>query len=411
MKKQFLKSNFFRFSASLLLLIILVGGIYSCQRDTPECTTCKPIVPAYVATLQIANQQHKLSFWEGKAATEGYIYASSDNGVTSSAQIVNILEYFNVPTQSLQSKDSILAVIIYGTEKPTESLAKDKVAGFLLYYVKNGVINTMVFRKNGTNYEELAHLSAETPRIMMGEIRAISYIVHIKGEQTVAMMIPNKSISPERKKVYDAFKHKINTELQYWRVMGVEAKPIYERHHMGGSDVCEEPCPATPKSSCGYTANYYPKCVPIVEDEGNCPETIAQTVASVDNSASDSKLYIFRDNVLANSAFGQHLINDFYYCGTILKGRLSYAMAFQAITMVNNKIIPIIDKLNAPGAATDNTVLYDQTTADDINAFINDMKMEASDSLYLEMLSEVSANVNYFKGMTVAQVYNEILSN
>lgn len=213
MKKNIFKSGAFIISAQLTLLAILAMTIYSCRRSEPESESGHT-APTSAAEITIANQSHHISFWEKNRITEDYIYASSEYGVKSSSGLLDVMHYFGVDTASLPAKDSLLAVVVYSNQKPIETVELVHVSGFLVYYCKEGIIHTAAFRKSNSGYKQLQSLSGVTPGILMEEIRWTSYVVNDPDKQTVAMLIPNKAISPEQKKVRNTFREQLSEVLQ-----------------------------------------------------------------------------------------------------------------------------------------------------------------------------------------------------
>ena len=102
------------------------------------------------------------------------------------------------------------------------------------------------------------------------------------------------------------------------------------------------------------------------------------------------------------------MIKDFYNCGYVIKNNLTPTLANNGISLLHNSILPIVNKLLSSNAATDTTMLMDTTTANNINAFVLNVKGISSDSTFKLIMDEIILNVNDVKTKQVKEIYSDL---
>lgn len=402
-----MKNKLFAIAFTMVALIVIFS--YSCNRDKGICRSCKIAEPNIVATFRFGDLERDFNLWQKMDDKDRYVYGTNNEHI-SQKEISIVLSQLGI--RPLQ-QDSIVSLVIYTNTQPSANTDLNTVKGCLLYSLKDGIIQAAVYRKHGTVYQKMDQLTSSSGQIFLLEIKLVSYILNNKEKESYAIALNNNDISyTYRAGIKNEFRHKLYKELGYWQTMEAKtslAKPIYDQHD-SDPQKCGLPCASYPNLTCVPTpAGMSHQCVKddYYEDQ-KCSEKEAASMAHFDNSQNETKIHYFRDNLLVKSLFGQHIINDFYYCSNILSGKLSYAQALNAIGVINDKVVPVLEKLNSPDAASSNAILVSNQDADDIIVFVNSMKELSGDAMYQEILQETISNINYFRNKTVASAYGDI---
>lgn len=403
-----MKNNLFAIAFTMVALMVVLS--YACNRDRGTCKTCKIADPNVVATLRFGNIERRFNLWQQVDDKGNYTYGTNNEHI-SQKDISSVLSQLGITPQD---DDGIISLVMYTNARPQTNSNINIIKGCLLYSLKNGIVQAAVYRKHGSVYQKMDQLTSSSGQIFLLEIKLVSDILNNKERESYAIALNNNDISYTYKAgIKNEFRHKLYKELGYWQTMEAKtsfAKPIYDQHDSDPKK-CGLPCASYPNLTCVPTpAGMSHQCVKddYYEDQ-KCSEKEAASMAHLDNSLNETKIHYFRDNSLAKSLFGQHIINDFYYCSNIISGKLSYTQALNAIGVINNKVVPVLEKLNSPEAASSNAILVSNQDADDIIVFLNSMKELSGDAMYQEILQETISNINYFKNKTVASAYGDII--
>ena len=151
-------------------------------------------------------------------------------------------------------------------------------------------------------------------------------------------------------------------------------------------------------------------CVPIVFDDEDPWCEKARLDANfngeeIDMETQNTTLRSFRNNFLMNSSNGISYIQNYYYLSSKINTTADLVYSVQAMNVLINDILPIINKINTAPNGTQ--ILISNTSAAKIVSLLLVIKGKLSDSYDLDLIDEIIVDVNHFKNRPINEVIDE----
>lgn len=403
------------FMKKIMLFFVVALGLSLCisscktKNTAEECSACKPLPPDKIVTTQIANTDKTFSIWtggNGELANNAYSIAN-DNQTSNRKEMSSILEFYHIDVKTILKENDLVSIVLYSTgEMTSKTLDKNNILGAIVYSSCPDQMFIHVFKSDGSEIKLVDGLSSLTGAVVYNDIYSAASIF---GNQlnVVAWKMTAFKYAVIMKNAKINFEHKLSKYLKVsYLNEGINNRVTlgFEQSlHRGG---CGRPCP----SGKGFCSDWSGSAMCDPGDRPMCAMNPMQANNNYDwdNDPRHPFLYDFRDNVLGTSSIGEHIKDDFYYCGSIISGKISSTQAMNGFSLIDNHILPIVKRLNSATASSDSSVIFDKSIRDDINAFVADIKTLSTDPTFEEILDEVVTNVNYTEGKTVAQIKYEL---
>jgi len=415
--------RFPNFAALLLVIIFAV----SCKNDKkeasnvkPECKECSIMAANYEFAVKIVNHEIPFQFWEGAAGhilDKSYMLGLSKNYKVSKEESQILLQELKLGNSTGITPENVMTYVVYSNiDNSGRSLSFDNIIGSAIYYVNGGKLNISVYKKSNGQLEQLQEFNSEVNCMPVLDFYKVGLIVKGDNKNLTSLVMSTDNYSQLEIKAIttistNTFTHKLdvyfnnskrfvfNENKDHNFTLGMDTRehaPI--EYPMG----CQGfPCQGG-EGSCDYTPG---QGAPIC---WGCSEEVMYSVAQQNtNSTIQDKLYAFRDDFMSQSTIGQHFVNDFYYCGKVVPSILTYSNATTGISLLTNDVIPMIDKLMASNAASDNSVLLTSTQATALINYVTALKNASSDATFDTIMDELIDNLTYASGKTVSTIYHD----
>lgn len=400
-----------KLSVIVLSLLLLGAGLfpfYACNKDLHpgQCgygpTVLKPYVQKQVAFRGTINKTiNFLDKADYKERPDACVYGWAEE-TTSPAQMVSLLSSYGIT--EINNKDHLLYTTIYYSNAQTDySLKDENIYGFLVItHDDKGYMYTQVFQKSGNHFEHLKQFDAKVWRLYFDESNDLAKI--LSGRQAnlgYAIDIAFKeSIYKEAYKGFkkDLFQHRIDKALHKVSALkgGLTTISFNTPEHTGPSVCTLAECKVTGKGRCTKAAGSgIAKCSQDNTTQDDCGAKVAYEVASLTNNTVMEATVHFRDHVLSHSNYGVHFTEDLEYVGYIFTQHLSVADALEVVSVMENVIYPLAQKLNGSNVGDDSSIFISGAQVTSLQSIITRIRTVSDDPLYTEILDEMSANVTY----------------
>lgn len=411
-----------------LLLSVSLFSIFSCNKN-PEPGQCGYGPTVLKAAVQkeviFPNDLKKtisfLSLDEYKQRPDACVYAWAEE-TSSPNQLIQLLNGYGIT--EINNKENLLNVTIYyNSDTEAYTLKNENIYGFLILTNDDkGFMYTQVFQKQGTGFTHLKQFDAKIWNLQMSSTNNLAKILNGRlnnlGYAVRVTNLESKYKQAKKGSRVNSFDHQIEKEIKGLSTleMSVSLKGKFPTQtHSGFESMCTiEECKVNGSGRCDEAfPSRAPICVGGQEEEnpepGFCGGKTAYMIASVTNNHAMEQTVNFRDEILAHSDFGKHFIKDLEYVGYIFTNNLSVSDALEIVAVMDEVIVPLAERLNKPDANLDNSLFITSAQALKLQELITMMRDVSDDALYQEILDEMSANVIYVEGKTLAAVYMDLL--
>jgi hypothetical protein len=390
------------------MLLSIILALCSCSKGPEQNAQCGVMPVDKVLNIKIGAIDKTFNLWKNDGRNNDNDRCFVDvKSTVSAAEIIAGLEALHLNDAVKANPSSLISVVYFVNKnlstKSNYSLSNDDILALFVYYESEAKLYVKVFEKINTTYQEITSLASETDWVSSNNIESYSRIFFDKGIPSVSSILMSDISKVFERKSKDHFSYKLNKYIH----KGKPAKPTLGEVnlHDHGSDRCGDPCLKGGSLNCDQRPMW--SCKGLTD----CPKAALKPWNSYAEGEDprDPVLYQFRDNFMDQSNTGKHFINDFYYIGSVINENLNASIAAESFTIIDTKVIPIINKLiNHPES---NEVLYDDATKAALIGYVNNVRVLSDDPMFLEIIDEVAINIEYFSGKTVKNVRNALLSD
>jgi hypothetical protein len=391
----------------LVLSSLLVFSIYSCNKqDKEECVKCKNSENKQTKNVLVNNQNYNALTYN----TAGYPIITSINQEeitnieseiknqlqTKGIEIANyspfgLVKFYNQLIQqgSNINESSLTSILVYYTNTQNQKT-------YASFWKKNSVNNSFSF---------VPHLSGLNNFISPTNFFQLDQIENLQTEEIILLVDDTKL--PE--KIYSTvFQIKLETLL-----ISTNAPPGGGGGGGSGGPNCEW-CRGGSQGMCircrdcsgGLSPVSAFVCVPKPED---CYTNLCMPLLSSEGytlSEEDIKyLYFIRDSVLMKTEKGQQIIDDYYYSGGIMKGKISFSLAWKLYKLYGINLFERFAQFFTE-TTYDGNVLIDGVVLNIINEACDEARDISNDERFQSIINNTEAEVNLFYNKPFSDIRN-----
>lgn len=406
--------NFKSMKNQLITIIGLFTLILS-QGCKKEVAKCEVLTPEKSYTLTSSNFNSNFNVWTGGTKDNQFPNYRLMMGANelNSKNIILLLQDLNIDLTSYLNNTKLNGVVLYTNKlmEDKEVIKRGDIIGLLLYTTTNNKqLDMRFFNIDNQNVKLIPEISSTTNIVSTNHFLDIyKFILSHTNESVTAIRIKNNSGAILSKgKIKSNFTHNLFKFININKDLSSIAKFAQRPPHSGGGD-CAEPC----HSLDGTCDEDGPNCSSETCPKEDADETESSELTSYQNYSianENSILRNFRDSILSKSALGNHLISDFYYAGNIAVQNMSISQLIDMYELLTNTVMPNLNELLNNSTSTE--VLLTTTEANQLKAFIDDIDdISGGDATFLEILDEISDDIDYATGKTVSQVHSDLIND
>jgi hypothetical protein len=320
MKTEKLNINIANFGIALLSIILVLLVVYSCNKiENPECVECKQNKNLNKKTLVLNDTVYTASVYYQASTDSRFAVTilSNDDMPNIDHTIDSVLNVCNIDLSQSVEKYFFGLALFYKDE--LHDALHDFPTGVLLYHTNTSTKRSYAtfWERNMNNRFDLKqNLSGITTYVSRTNFYQIDEVCNMNTKEILLFLKRNEMPTKQYRTV---FQIKLETETS--NPSGTEAP------NGSGGSTC---------SACGAVFNGCCKLDPIGEScdivpvctGGQC-DMVINTGGYHFKEEDYDYLYWIRDSVLIGSERGQEIIDDYYYSGEIMRGNISFSLAWK----------------------------------------------------------------------------------
>jgi hypothetical protein len=403
MKLQNKQSRFIKPGLVFLLITLVVIGIYSCnkkEKADAECVKCEQNKNTQTKDIVVKDKIYIVPTYTSSSGKPTTTIITEKEMPDVVDEIQSTLKSYGI--EVLNCKPFGLAKFY---EKSIEESNKESIApsAILLYYTNeaNGRSFASIWKRDENNkkFSFIPNLSGITTFVARNDFYKIEEILSM-GTQEILLLLDHAKL-PET--VYPTiFQVKLDKEYENSRPTGGGGGG-----GTGGSTYCRssDQCPEECIGWCYFEKDHQDDCMCIGQV---CPTDNAISVLEAEGyslSQGDiDYLYTIRDEYLLNSEKGQQMIDDYFYSGIIMKGKVPLSLATKLYHLFG---IDLFRKMSYFNTTTyDGEILIRDKEKEIIIEMCDETKMISNDLRFQSIIKNVETDVNRFYNQPIIDIKN-----